>query len=546
MSDARKPVASDEPAFLTAVPDPRNRRFAILVNTLVLTAFLVGTAAFAQYPARGTAEVWGLEAGPFAVGFRLLAERDPSRAVSDGPRSTAQARPIRIYVWYPARSPAKPMRFGDYAALADDDIRPADTEGSARDALKFSRGPLARSLDPSVYESLLQRPVRASENAKPAAGPFPLVVIGLGLYYESPITFAALSEYLAGRGFVVVTAPLVGTNAPLVRIDAEDLETQVRDLELAVARARQLPFVDAARLGVLGFDMGGMAGVILTMRRPDVSAFASLDSGIVYPHPSGLPQASASYDPLALAVPWLHAAPLRPAERPQDPNVKSLFDTAIHSDRYLLVTEGMGHDEFTSYALIAGRRAMPAYWGDPTPDGSRRYGIVAEYVANFFAAFLRADAASQAWLARDPRDAFPEARMTLEHRAATPAPFGYDDLVRTILRGDAESAVERLRAADAAGEQPAGLDQVHLERLAVSLLYTWGLAKESVPLLRYTADRYPASVQAQAMLVDSYVTLEDYPAAIEVLSKFVDEHPNNPGARARLEQVRELQSKRSR
>ena len=57
--------------------------------------------------------------------------------------------------------------------------------------------------------------------------------------------------------------------------------------------------MDGARLGVLGFEMGGMAGVILAMRHPDVDAFASLDSGIVYPHPSGLPQALPSYDALA-------------------------------------------------------------------------------------------------------------------------------------------------------------------------------------------------------------------------------------------------------
>lgn len=49
--------------------------------------------------------------------------------------------------------------------------------------------------------------MRAVEKAEPLAGPFPLIVIGLGLYYESPITFAGTAEYLAGRGFVVATAP---------------------------------------------------------------------------------------------------------------------------------------------------------------------------------------------------------------------------------------------------------------------------------------------------------------------------------------------------
>jgi pimeloyl-ACP methyl ester carboxylesterase len=437
------------------------------------------------------------------------------------------------------------MRFGRYATLADDDIAPADAKGRMRDALQFSHGALARSLDPSIYNALRHRPVLATENAKPAPGKFPLIVIGLGLYYESPITFAAMGEYLAGRGFVVVTTPLVGTNAPLVRIDAEDLETQIRDLEFAVARVRQLPFVDKARLGVLGFDMGGMAGVTLAMRHPDVGAFASLDSGIVYPHDSGLPQASPGYDPLVLSVPWLHAAPLRPCERPQDPNVKSLFDTALHSNRYLLVTEGMSHDAFTSYALIAGRRAMPAYWEEPAPDTAHRYSIVAEYVAKFFAAFLRQDSASVAWLARDPKDLFPDARMTLEHRAAAPPAPGYDNLVRMMLRGDGDAAVEKLRSTDAAGANRIGLDQAHLEWLAFSLVYTWGLAKESVPLLLYTAERYPASVQARAILVDCYVTLENYAAAIEILTKLIEQYPNDPGARARLEEVREMQNKGS-
>jgi tetratricopeptide (TPR) repeat protein len=230
-----------------------------------------------------------------------------------------------------------------------------------------------------------------------------------------------------------------------------------------------------------------------------------------------------------------------PFEGSQDASAKSLFDTALHSNRYLLAIEGMSHDAFTSYALIAGRRAMPVYWGEPAPDNARRYGIVAEYVANFFAAFLRQDSAGVAWLARDPKDAFPDARMTLEHRAATPPALGYNDLVRMILGGEGEAAVEKLRATDAAELNRSGLDQAHLERLAVSLVYTWGLAKESVPLLLYTAERYPASAAPQ-ILVDCYVALENYPAAIDILTKFIEQHPDNPRAKARLEQVRRMQS----
>ena len=44
------------------------------------------------------------------------------------------------------------------------------------------------------------------------------------------------------------------------------------------------------------------------------------------------------------------------------------------------------------------------------------------------------------------------------------------------------------------------------------------------------------------MLADGYVQLDDYVSAIGVLSKFLDQHPDRPGARARLEQLRALQN----
>jgi dienelactone hydrolase len=507
----------------------------ILTAVVMLFALLSHPAATMTQPR----ESLGLEPGAYPVGFRLLAEQDRSRSVAAYKGPATYPRPIRVYVWYPAMAPGKPIPFGRYAVLADDDVWPAEISGGARDVLRFSRGPLARSLEPSAFEALLKRPMRAAENAKPAAGRFPLIAIGQGLYYESPIVFSALAEFLAGRGFVVVSVPLVGTASPLVRVDAEDLETQVRDIEFAIARARQLPFVSGDRLGVLGFDMGGMAGLLLTMRNRDVDAFASLDSGIFYPHPSGLPQASPSYDTAALRVPWLHATEVAAMERPQDPNVKSLFDTATASNRYLLVTNDMNHVDFTIYALIDGRRAMPNYWGDALPDAAHRQGIVADYVAHFFVAFLRDDATSVAWLARDPGDAFPGAHMTLEHRAATPASISYDELVQDIVNGRAENAIARLRASAQTEER---LDQAHLERLAFSLLYNWGLAKEALPFLRYYAEHYPDSIQAQSRLVDGYVQLDDYVSAIGVLSKFLDQHPDRPGARARLEQLRALQN----
>ena len=501
-----------------------------------LLAILIACSAHAQSPiAAGT---FGLSPGRLSVGFRLLEERDASRAVTGGLGSTSHARPIRIYLWYPTGDAPRPMSFGRYAALADGDIWPEEIAPSLRSVLTYSRRPLARSLDPEDYEALWRQPVRATENAAPLAGDYPLVVVGQGLYYESPIALAALCEFLAGRGFVVATTPLVGTNSALVRVDAEDLESVARDLEYVVGRVRQLTFVSPDRLGVLGFDQGGMAGLILAMRNPDVDAFASLDAGILYPHPSGLPVSSASYDTSALRVPWLHATPPRGVTPPPDSGVDSLMDTAVHVNRYLLVTEGIEHVDFTSYSLIEARQAMPAYWGEATPERAARHAVVAEYIHSFFAAFLKSDTDSLASLARDPEEAFPGSGMSLEHRAAVPVSIGYDELVQAVLGGRAEPAVADLRLTGARSDD---LDEAHLGRLVVSLLFTWGLAEEAIPLIQYMAEQYPSSVQARTLLAEAYVLVGNYAAAIDVLSEHVRQHPDDLRALSRLEQVREIE-----
>jgi hypothetical protein len=50
------------------------------------------------------------------------------------------------------------MSFGRYAALADDDVWPAEISGRSRDVMKFSRGPLARSLAPAAFERCFNGP----------------------------------------------------------------------------------------------------------------------------------------------------------------------------------------------------------------------------------------------------------------------------------------------------------------------------------------------------------------------------------------------------
>ena len=487
-------------------------------------------------PAQRAPPILGLEAGEHAVGFQLLEERDASRMVTGGVAETARARPLRIYLWYPARRAAQQVTFGRYAALADEDIWPSEIAGPLRANLRYSRRALARSLSSDDFQALLRRPMRASENVEPETGPFPLIALGQGLYYESPVAFAALAEYLAGHGFVVATTPLVGTNSPLVKLDTQDLDHQVRDLELVIEHARERTFVDGERLGVLGFDMGGMAGVLLAMRNPDVDAFASLDAGILFEHESGLPRRSPGYDPAALRAPWLHATPPR-GMRPPNAAADSLVDTAIHSERYLLVTAGMGHVDFTSYALIDDRRDMTGYWPEPgAVAGVEGHKAVARHVLYFFAAYLSKDAASREALSVAPEVS--GARMTLEHRAAALAPIGYDELVARVVAGGGADAVATLRAAAATAPNHVLLEQPYLQRLAQTLLFTWGLGEEALPIIELLIERYPESVSGRLLLGEAHVLRGDHAAAMAAYERVLERFPDNAGAKARLESLR--------
>lgn len=480
------------------------------------------------YPKTDTAasKPYGLKPGEYSVGFQLLEDQDHSRVVTGGTLpSTAYPRPIRIYIWYPARvsDDSQPMRFGHYAALADEDIWPAKIVGDLRAKLKYSRRALARSLGPEGFKTLLKRPVLAIENAKAMEGPFPLIVIGQGLYFESPVAFAALSEYLAGRGFVVATCPLVGTNSPIVNVDVQGLETEVRDLEFVIARARRFSFVSPDKLGVFGFDQGGFVGLILAMRNADVDAFVSVSSAVAGPpHTLDYVAASPHFHPMALRVPWLHSQSVEWGPLPSE----SLFETAVYSERYMLTTKGMGHADYTSYALIENRKEMGGYPA-ATSEALESHKAVCEYVYNFFAAYLTRDAKNLAFLSKHPEDSIPGSTTTLEHRLAKRASITYAEFVQAVIAGQADRVIDEVRALQETDPNHILLKETYLGRIVQSLGITWGFAKEVMPVIRFWAELYPSSVWAQRMLAEGYINVGDYPAGIEVYNGLLEQNPDN-------------------
>jgi tetratricopeptide (TPR) repeat protein len=161
-----------------------------------------------------------------------------------------------------------------------------------------------------------------------------------------------------------------------------------------------------------------------------------------------------------------------------------------------------------------------------------------EYVQHFFGAKLLASAASAGFLEQDVRESFPEAGMTLEHRPAVSPPIGYDELVRKVVGGEAEEAVAELRSLAATSPNHPMLSEFSLGRLCVSLLYTWNLAEQALPLIEYSLELYPLSGGGKALLAEAQIGLKNYAAAIEAYEQLLTQFPGQPSITARLEWLR--------
>jgi len=281
--------------------------------------------------------------------------------------------------------------------------------------------------------------------------------------------------------------------------------------------------------------MGGMAGVVLTMRNPDVDAFASIDAGILFGHPAGIPEASPHHDPSLLRAPWFHATQRVFGTEPPGFQGAGLFDAAVYSERYLLLTDGMGHADFNSYALIDDRDPVIAYWG-PRRGGEReRYEAVVGYLVEFFDAYLVGDADARALLARGPEEVVPGLGFTLERRPAQPPRPTYSDFLNSLLVGETDDAKTRARDLRRREPQNPLLREPVINRLGYHLLSSWELYDEAIAVFELNVEWEPETVNVYDSLGEAHMLAGHRELAVASFEKVLELDPENERARRMLE-----------
>ena len=329
------------------------KRFAILF-ALVLLAPVAGVSE------PSTPVLWrGLQHGPYQVGVKSSWTWDKSRTFLTSrswqgtPIRQQTARPIRLTIWYPAvpQHNARAMVYEGYFNADHEAPELHELIKSMGDYDRFSNARMF-SGNQTLFRNLLQTPTAAFRDAPSAAGRFPIIIYSTGQndYNQENVV---LCEFLASHGYIVASVPDLGpipNRSMLLVDDPASYESQIRDLEFALAETSNWPSADPGRVVAIGHSMGGIYTLLLAMRDNRIGAFIGLDPSYMEPQPSFYfnYQAAWYFDASRIKVPLLSL--YRTKDHPSLST--GLLDQLRYSDRYLMGIPKLIHTDFNSYPLI--------------------------------------------------------------------------------------------------------------------------------------------------------------------------------------------------
>ena len=502
--------------------------------------FILTITSFTIFPQEYSNFFNDLIPGPYTPSFRHEEKIDYSRSYLSPSNDTPVPRKIHTYIWYPSiPDNSEKMQFNEYVQFADKDLGMNEEDKTNY----WPNIPIPVQLDKGINREQLRElwgtKTASIKNGEPAEGKFPVIVLGQGLYYESPLSQFVLCEYLASNGFIVITSPLVGTYYRLVNINPNDVEAQIRDMELLLSVAVNLPHADKQKIGVCGYDLGGISGLLFCMRHPEVKAFFSLDCSILSPHYTGLPNTHQNYNEELFTIPWMHLTQARFVNyyRGQN-NITSLYDRKNFGDSYLILIPTTNHGDFTSYANFNITTPVPGYWGEVSTNSKSISKIVCESALSFFQAYLIDKLESMNEL-KSSFEKYKQNNFELSFEmkvGLTPSPSKPYFVNFIIEKGMTNSLpeIEKVRKVYA---DSLLFDENVLNWLGYHFLYWWGRDKEALKLFKLIVSIYPNSPNAYDSLGEAYLKAGENELATKNYEKSLELNPNDENARKILKQL---------
>ena len=304
----------------------------VVMRVALCCSLLVLLAGCAPPPTPPDPQLWGsLKPGPYAVGFGLRWETDPSRTYGLEKDGTKKPRPIPVGVWYPARpSPAEHMQVADYF-----DMRSKQTQfDDLAVKLNVHIGSIVAQTmgSAAAMNRVLAMRTSATFDAPPAKGQFPVVIYCSESSYQEDFV---LFEYLASQGYVVLSTSYHSTD--LSNVAAIDLGVRFQDMLFLHRFAALLGNADASHLAAMGDGLGAQTVMVWALERDTpLDAVATLDyterfwsgTGVLPPN-------------LDDTVPTLQFASAPPAHSPQR-----------KAPQFRAIEPGLQHEDFVTTGIL--------------------------------------------------------------------------------------------------------------------------------------------------------------------------------------------------
>lgn len=290
------------------------------------------------------------------TGFKQLKEFDSSRTFDTLASSPMHKRPVKIDLFYPSSTvKGKPMLYGDfldmYTVRLDYNVNVDSAKRVSREVanmlgeyLKLDSGGQYLNYQTSVYADL---PFPTKK--------YPLIIYAAGMNgstWENVILFDSLCK----AGYVVAAVSSVGLY-PGFMSTAPDILEQVNDVLFADKKISAMPFVDAARVGLLSWSLGGSAVTKAVMANPHYKCLLSYDGTETHYYGSDSAwdvqfdemNVLKPADPSAINIPYLYIS----SDRQKAEKMYNIFDHVSSKEKFFVKIDGGTHEHFSSIVTIA-------------------------------------------------------------------------------------------------------------------------------------------------------------------------------------------------
>ena len=325
----------------------------------------------------------------YSTGLKVYKETDSSRGFDTTSRqSPMYYRPVKIDLYYPStdKPTGDALQYGDLLDMYEQRMNYQLPLDSCKKASRQLARVFADYLHLDTAYKILDCPTQIYTNLSLPVKKRPLIIYAAGMNgssWENAILFDSLTK----AGYVIAAVSSVGT-FPGYMTGATDLEEQVKDILFTCQKMKKLPFIDAKKIGLLSWSMGGSAITKAAMLSKEFKCLLSMDGTDI--HYYGFDKdwdkeynrikTTGIYTPAAISIPYMYLS----GEHPTEVDSIDVLQEHISSKRkfFLKLTRGT-HEDFSSIVSVV-KQAGPEL-GNLDED---RHQAVSGLVLTFFNQYL--------------------------------------------------------------------------------------------------------------------------------------------------------------